>query len=224
MSTPVTKMPKPDAAQYENVRKLFLVPVFLLPPNTPEEGQRLLELYWTEVRDHIYNLERSLTKVSHVYHEVVYVDGEDGLKILDQLNPQGSSFIQALCHSEACLEATEDRASVEESSDWQRCLSLGLVSEKVVSTALDGYQEATKLRFEHIGKRIDETLKEGESGVLFIREDHRVQFPSDVRVFYVAPPSLDAIKRWIGDQVRAAAGKVDEATQTAESDEADQSE
>ena len=75
----------------------------------------------------------------------------------------------------------------------------------------EGYQKATKGRFEHIGARIDETLKEDEVGALFIREDHRVQFPSDVQVFYVAPPALDALKRWIDDQVRAVAENLERA-------------
>ena len=61
----------------------------------------------------------------------------------------------------------------------------------------------TTKRYERIAARIDETLGEGESGVLFIREDHRVQFPGDVQVFYVAPRALDALKRWIDEQVRA---------------------
>ncbi len=30
-----------------------------------------------------------------------------------------------------------------------------------------------------------------------MREGHQVQFPTDIEVFYVAPPGLDEIKRWI---------------------------
>ena len=39
--------------------------------------------------------------------------------------------------------------------------------------------------------------------MLFISEGHGVQFPSDIQVFFVAPPALDAVKRWINDQMRA---------------------
>ena len=76
------------------------------------------------------------------------------------------------------MEATEDRALLEESTDWQRCLTIGLMSEKVLKLASDGYQESTKLRYEHIARRIDTTLGENESGALFIGQDHRVQFPT----------------------------------------------
>jgi hypothetical protein len=33
-----------------------------------------------------------------------------------------------------------------------------------------------------------------------MREGHQVQFPSDIQVFYVAPPSLDEIKRWLKEK------------------------
>ena len=39
-----------------------------------------------------------------------------------------------------------------------------------------------------------------EIGLLLIREGHQVQFPSDIEVFYIAPPSLDAIKRWVSER------------------------
>ena len=202
MTTRLSQMPKPDAGQYAGKRKLFLVPNFMVGPDAPEEVQQLLDGYWSEVRDHINNLERSLGTVTHVFHEMVFGDGEEGMGLLQMLNPKGCTFIQALCGSGASLAATEDRALVEENADWQRCISIGLASEKVRKLALDGYQESTRLRWEHIETRLDETLKEGESGALFVREDHRIQFPPDVQVFYVAPPSLDSLKRWINNQFR----------------------
>ena len=224
MTNPITRLPKPDAAQFKSSRKLFLVPTFLISPDAPEDGQLLLERYWTEVRDHVDNLERSLGKVSHVYHEMIFSDGDEGTKMLEGLNPKGSSFILAMCKSEARLEATDDRALVEESGDWQRCISVGLMSQKVLSAATEGFQEATKGRFDHIGARIDETLKDSESGALFISEDHRVQFPTDVKVFYVAPPTLDALKRWIGDQVRLASERFRQPQESIEPEEAADSE
>ena len=198
-------MPKPEAAQYKGRRKLFLIPSFALSPDAPEEGQQLLERYWSEVRDHVRNLERSLGMVSHVFHETVFIEGDEGMKLVQEVNAKGYPFVQAVCRSTARLEATEDKALVDESFDWQRCISIGLASEKVLTTALEGYQEAAQKRFEHIGARIDETLKEGEAGALFVREEHRIQFPSDIQVFYVAPPALDALKRWISDQIRSVA-------------------
>ena len=201
--TTLSQFPKPEADQYRGKRKLFLVPTFAFPPSVPEEGQTLLESYWSDVRDHINNLERSLGTVAHVYHESLFSDGDEGMKLLEGMTPKAYSFIQAMCQSTAKLEATEDRALVQESSDWHRCISVGLASEKVRSLAIEGLQQATQKRFEHIASRIDETLKEDETGAIFVGEDHGIQFPTDVQVFYVAPPSLDTLKKWIDDQVRS---------------------
>ena len=80
MATPITQMPKPDAGQYSGERKLFLVPSFMMPPTLPEDGQALLDGYWSEVRDHVGSLSRSLGQVSRVYHELVHEGGDNGLE------------------------------------------------------------------------------------------------------------------------------------------------
>ena len=220
MTTPISQMPKPGSEQYKGKRKLFLVPTYLLSPELPEDGKQVLERYWTEVRDQVLNLERSLGSVAHVFHDMVSEDGENGMKILEGVNPQGYSFIQSLCQSTARLEPTDDMDLLQESTDWQRCLSVGLMSVKVTTMAMDGYRSATEGRFQHIASRIDVTLGKEEVGVLFIREGHRVQFPEDIQVFYVAPPSLDRLKRWIDEQSRAFSNSMQEsAEQSSESDD-----
>ncbi|MCY3637648.1 MAG: hypothetical protein OXG80_00965, partial [Chloroflexi bacterium] len=82
---------------------------------------------------------------------------------------------------------------------------IGLMSEKVMNLAISGIQETTQQRFDHIAERISETLTNTGNGALFISEGHRVQFPADIQVFFVAPPALDALKRWIDSQMRGAA-------------------
>ena len=55
-----------------------------------------------------------------------------------------------------------------------------------------------------MARKIDETLKENEIGIVLMRENHQVQFPSDIQVFYISPPALDEIKRWIREQEQKA--------------------
>ena len=81
MTTPIAQIPKPEAEQYKGKRKLFLVPTLLISPDAPKEGQEVLERYWSEVRDHVNNLERSLGTVAHVYHEAVSMEGEEGIRV-----------------------------------------------------------------------------------------------------------------------------------------------
>jgi hypothetical protein len=56
-----------------------------------------------------------------------------------------------------------------------------------------------KRRDEVIGKKIDESLKNGEIGILFIRQDTRLNFPSDIEIFRISPPVLDDIHRFLED-------------------------
>ena len=219
--TEVTRIPKPEADSYEGKHKLILVPIFLLSPQAPEDGLKILERYWSEVRDQVGSLERSFGQVAHVFHEAVFEGGEDGLKSIEYINPYAQSFIQSLCRSTAQMEATEDRALMEEASDWQSCISLGLSSVKVMDVAVKGYRDATDGRFAHIQGRIDSTLGTDGTGALFIREDHKVQFPDDVQVFYVAPRAMDDLKRWINDQVNLAVQRVNEVQEAEEAGESD---
>ncbi len=77
---------------------------------------------------------------------------------------------------------------------------MGFISQKAAKMVSEFYIEALRKRYEHIARRIDETLKVNEVGMLFIREGHMVQFPQDLEVFSVAPPALDEIHRWQRDR------------------------
>jgi hypothetical protein len=100
----------------------------------------------------------------------------------------------------AKFELVEDEELLKESMDWERLLLTGFLSQKVADTVSHGFIAATKARYEHIVSRITETLKEGESGVLFIREEQTAQFPDELEIFSVMPPALDDIHRWLREQ------------------------
>jgi len=202
MSTPLGKIPKPSAERFKKDKKLYLVPLFLISPESPPDLQRLVNRYWAEAQDHIGRLEASLGSVSHIYHETVYLSDEDGRKQVEEINPKAYSMINSRSEAGAKLEATEDRALLEESADWQRCLSMGLISQKASTTSLQAYMEVTGKRYEHIAARISETLQESESAILIIGDNHRVQFPGDIEVFYISPPALNELRRWSDDRMR----------------------
>lgn len=200
---PLSQIPRPSASSYEGKKSLFLVPNYIVAPGMPGEAQELIEKYWSEVRDSIGNLERSLGTVSKVYHEMICADGDEGLQHLEILNPTACTLVRAMCQSTATMRQLEDAELVAEHSDWQRILSMGPASQKILQASIEGYQETLSDRYLAIASRVSEDLVEGECAVLFIREDHTVQFPTDVQVFYVAPPSLDALKRWLDDYFRS---------------------
>ena len=194
------KLEKPEAEQFQGKRKLYLVPLLYSWTDSPPEYTQKFTHYWEQVREHVANLEAKLGKVRRVYHESVTAPGEEGLKILEKLNSASYQLVKDKCAAGAELELIEDKEIVEESMDWERHLIIGFLSEKVARTVSQFFAESSHRRYEHIAKRISKTLKDGEVGMLVVREGHGIQFPKDIEVFMVAPPSLDDVHRWLRER------------------------
>jgi hypothetical protein len=203
MAQELGKINKPEAASFKQGRKLLLVPLIYSYKDSPSEYTEKYELYWNQAVGHIANLEAKIGAVSRVYHESISLSGDDGLKIMEGLNPKSYQIVKQKCSAAATLEVIEDKELAEETIDWERCLFIGLLSDKVARKVAEFYIETSKKRYEHISKRIDETLQANEIGVLFIREGHPVQFPEDIEVFSVSPPALDEIHSWLRDRASA---------------------
>jgi hypothetical protein len=191
------RIEKPSVESFGEERKLFVVSLLFRSDEAPVEYLEKFEAYWQQVGEHITNLEGSLGRIQRVYHESIMAGGEEGLGFLEKLNPSSFAIARQKCLEGAQLEATDDMELVEESMDWERCLMLGFISEKVARRISDFYIEASRKRYEHISRRIDETLKASERAILFVSERHRLQFPKDTQIFSVAPPALDQIHRWL---------------------------
>ena len=200
MAEQLGKIEKPDAEHFKSKRKLYLVPLIFSGEEAPAEYVEKFKLYWEQASQHIANLESKVGKVKHIFHESITLAGEEGLKVVEKLNSSCYQIASDKCQSGAVLEATEDKELAGESMDWERFLLMGFISQKVANMVSGFYVEALKKRYEYIAQRIDETLKDDEAGLLFIREGHVVQFPQDIEVFSVVPPALDEIHRWQRDR------------------------
>ncbi len=194
------KLEKPEAEQFEGKRKLYLVPLLYTYDDAPVEYAVKYGLYWEQVREHVANLEGKLGKVKRIYHESVTAAGEEGLKILEKLNQASYELVKDKRAAGGELELIEDKDLVEESMDWERHLIIGFISEKVARTVAQFFTDSTHRRYEHMARRISETLKDGETGMLIVREGHGIQFPKDIEVFMVAPPALDEVHRWLRER------------------------
>jgi hypothetical protein len=197
---------RPSVESFGELRKVFVVPLVLRSKDAPSEYSEKFDSYWQQVREQLAKLEEKTGNVHCVYHEAIVVGGEEGLTLLERMNTSSCSIVKERCERGARLEATDDRELAEESMDWERMLLGGFISEKVASTVSQFYVEASRKRYEHMAKRIDETLKPGQRGILFITEGHALQFPSDIQVFSVFPPALDQIHKWFRDTSTADQG------------------
>ena len=204
------KIERLEAERFKQGKKLYLVPLVYSGENAPDEYKEKCSRYWQQVAEQLSNLASKIGRVNRVYHESIFQSGEDGMNALERLDPGGYQIARTQCDSGAVFEAVEDEELFEEVMDWQRCLMLGFMSDKVATKVSEFYVETAKKRNEFIASKIGETLKDDEAGLLFMREEHSVQFPNGVEVFSIFPPALDEIHRWLRDQAKMG---VDKATQ-----------
>jgi hypothetical protein len=198
---------KTDPSRFDGKKKLLLVPLIPIFPDMEEEIPDLLDRFWSEISSQIGNIETVLGTVKHIFHEMIHEEGDGGIQILTQIYPKSANFIKEYINSGAKLQALEDPEIWMELTDWQRCLSIGLISSKVFDIASKGYQEISIKRTNQLPNTINDLMKEDEVGLLFISEGHTVQFPSDIQIFYVSPPSAAELKNMMTDRMKAQSSK-----------------
>jgi hypothetical protein len=199
MAEELGKIEKPNVEDFVQGRKLYFVPLVFTNQDLPQEYTEKNNRYWEQVESQIISLEAKLGKTQHIFHELIPESGQEGLNTLKQLKVNSLKIVETRIEKGTILESTEDSEILAELMDWSRCLSIGLQSQKVYSTIYGAYTEANTHRNESISKKIDQALKENETAILIMGEGHHVRFPDDIRVFYIAPPALDEIKRWMRD-------------------------
>jgi len=204
MAEELGKIEKPSVDKFKKGRKLYFIPLLYMGEDTPVEYLALFNKYWEQVTKQLAELESKLGNVNKMYHELIPASGEEGCNAVKELNEKSHNLIQTTVIKGAHLEAVEDIEIMTEFMDWGRCLLVGLQNSNVMNRIYDSYVESGKKRNEFIAGKIDETLDSDEIGILFMRENHQVQFPSDIQVFYVAPPALDEIKRWMREREKNA--------------------
>jgi translation elongation factor EF-G len=199
MAEQLGKIEKPTADDLKRGRRLLFVPLVYGGKSSPTEYLEKCDKYWSQVEDQVADLELKLGQVKKIFHELIPASGEDGVKAVKDLNDRSYQIIKKRVDHGAQLEAAEESELLTEFMEWGKCLAAGLQNEKVFTRVYESYAEVEKKRNEYISKHIGETLKENEIGVLFMREGHHVQFPTDIQVIYVSPPALDEINRWLRD-------------------------
>ncbi len=199
MSEELGKIEKPAAADFKLGRKLYFVPLVFSGSELTGEFNQINDRYWEQVESQLAGLESRLGKTEHIFHELVPESGEEGLKTLKQLKVKSLNLVESRLAKGTSLDSAEDEEILSELMDWSRCLALGLQSQEVYTTVYNSYIQASKKRNESIARKIDQGIKENQSAIVIMGENHQVNFPSDIQVFYISPPALDELKRWLRD-------------------------
>ncbi len=224
---PLGRIERPAADQYRGQRKLLLVPLVYPPQEPPaaaaDAGAAILERYWQQAQIQVNALSASLGRLRRIYHEQLTQSSEAGLSYLQMADHASYGLIHPLCEAGAGLEETVSIDLLTENLDLQFCLMTPFTNPTVAGRLQEWFQESNRNRYAYIARQIDQTLQADEAGLLLINERHQVQFPADIAVFYISPPSLDEYRRWLQNRLSrrqraaaTAAGETPEPSDAAE--------
>lgn len=152
--------------------------------------------FWQRITDYVLSLEPTSLRI---YQDGLAADGEAGLKIIEEAARRGNpnyGLILELVRHRAVFRKTEDVTLLL--SEWQNLLQAIGLGEKATAdgaTTRDpkAYQSKGKLllkaRDQFIARTINETLAEGERGILFLGAYH------DVRPYLARDIVVEEVKR-----------------------------
>jgi Fe2+ transport system protein B len=204
MAEELGKIEKPSVEEFKKSRKLYFIPLILTMRDADGELNERINKYWEQVESHLANLEAKLGRGTLIFHELIAMSGDEGLKTLEMMCEQSHRIAKSRVEKGAHLQAIEDAETLMEYMDWSRCLAIGMQSQKAFTEIYEKYSAAQKQRNETIAKKIDEVLLDNEIGIIMLQEGHKVQFPEDIQLFYISPPELDELKRWLREREEAA--------------------
>ena len=191
---------KPGTESFTGKRKLYCVPNIYPLYDPPDDFKELFDRYWNEVDQQIEKLEVA-GKVKKIFCEMVYTEKEEMMEILGRFNERVQQIVKKKVEEGGTLLPLEDKEIFGPYIDWGNCLRV-VSTQEVFTKILEYYTELAMKRLQHILSVIDSNLTEAEAGLLILKDEDRakLQFPGDIEVFLVTPPSYDDIMRWFREK------------------------
>lgn len=154
-----------------------------------EENLKRIEKFWEEVEREINALNLEYNKV-RIYQDGLPCGGELGLKIVEETAAKGSHnyrIVKKLIDKGATIEATESPELLRKEYEHIKAFANASTEEEKIKAKHRYDQIKDELldeRDKFIAKAIDTTLKESETGILFIGAFHNVipKLPKDIEV------------------------------------------
>ena len=191
---------KPRTESFTGKRKLYCVSNIYPVYDPPDDFKELFDRYWNEVDQQVEKLEAA-GKVKKIFCEMVYTQKEEIMEILGRFNERVRQIVKKKVEEGGTLLPLEDKEIFGPYIDWGNCLRV-VSTQEVFTKILDYYTELATKRLQHILSMIDKNLGEEEAGLLILKDEDRahLQFPGDIEVFLVTPPSYDDITRWFREK------------------------
>jgi hypothetical protein len=191
---------KPRTESFTGKRKLYCVSNIYPVYDPPDDFKELFDRYWNEVDQQVEKLEAA-GKVKKIFCEMVYTQKEEIMEILGRFNERVRQIVKKKVEEGGTLLPLEDKEIFGPYIDWGNCLRV-VSTQEVFTKILDYYTELATKRLQHILSMIDKNLGEEEAGLLILKDEDRahLQFPGDIEVFLVTPPSYDDLTRWFREK------------------------
>ncbi len=176
-------------------RNIFIVRLVQAIPEL-EGFDQVLNSYWDAVRNQLERQQIGTGAIRHIFIETVPGRGEDARVDLQGMNPAALSLVQHLTANGAEIQEFEDKDLLAELIDWGICASQQLTSNKVRQAVATGHAESVGLRNDHLAKRLNDTIKDGDTA-LVLAVSSQLPIPDSIERFIVSPPELDQLERWL---------------------------
>jgi RNase P subunit RPR2 len=153
-----------------------------------EEHNSIIEDFWQGIRNKVFDLNLDYPN-TRLYQDGLPVCGKE-MDLVQELVKMGSrnhQILMELIQLGAKLEGTEDPKLLLEEYDYLKKASADLDKKQVERRYQRLAKSILQKRDVYIGQRIDKTLREGETGLLFIGITHRVneKLPKDIEIDYL---------------------------------------
>jgi hypothetical protein len=144
----------------------------------PEDFKVRTHEFWSYVEE---KLQGFAGKIQRVYRDDVWKGGEAAVAYMSFIDHKNSLIVKRLVEKGAVFEATEDAMLVGESKSW-----LEMVKQNPLDPVpLEFYEETIRERNDYVARRIDETLSDDETGILFMIPDREINVKEPVKVIKV---------------------------------------
>jgi hypothetical protein len=190
------KIQRPEAGDFIDKKKLYCVADIYTPEDAPDDYKELVDKYWDEVVRQLEKIEVA-GKIKKIFCEIITGEDEENLEILAKISGRLSELVKKRVEDGGTLFPLESKEILGPYTDWGNCLRV-VFTREVFTRVLEFYREFSEKRLQHIMEVIVKNLSEADAGLLIMKDEDRtqMQFPKDIEIFLVTPPSYDAIIRW----------------------------
>lgn len=188
---------RPNVDEFGHKRKLYCVANIYPIEDAPDAYKELVNKYWDEVVLQIEKLENA-GRASKIFCELISEKSDEAVGLLNRINERIYRIIKQRLDEGDTLIPLESNEIFGPYTDWGNCLRV-VFTKEVFTKILEFFMEFSEKRAMHIVKLIDDNLAEAEAGLLIMKDEDRarLQFPKDIEVFLITPPSYDDIVRWL---------------------------